>query len=83
MEALEWSPLDDPELDDNSIWFLREGCAFRVREEGERKVLHIQLRELDEKGGDMWRREASDGEVHRKHLCARFGRWDYCENLRN
>ncbi|KAM0915322.1 hypothetical protein ACQ4PT_010929 [Festuca glaucescens] len=36
-EALEWSPLDDTELDDSS-WFLYRGRSFRARGEGKRRV---------------------------------------------
>ncbi|WVZ94935.1 hypothetical protein U9M48_040761, partial [Paspalum notatum var. saurae] len=37
MEALEWSLLDDQELDDTS-WFLCKGHSFRAKEAGKRKV---------------------------------------------
>ncbi|KAJ1267444.1 hypothetical protein BS78_07G056300, partial [Paspalum vaginatum] len=37
MEALEWSLLDDRELDDTS-WFLCKGQSFRAKEAGKRKV---------------------------------------------
>lgn len=36
-EALEWSPLDDTELDDSS-WFLYRGRSFRATGEGKRRV---------------------------------------------
>lgn len=36
-EALEWSPLDDTELNDSS-WFLYRGRSILVREEGKRRV---------------------------------------------
>ncbi|KAI4970869.1 hypothetical protein ZWY2020_001783 [Hordeum vulgare] len=36
-EALEWSPLDDTELDGSS-WFLYRGRSILAREEGKRKV---------------------------------------------
>lgn len=37
VKALEWSSLDDGELD-NTSWFLWKGQSFRVSEEGKRKV---------------------------------------------
>ncbi|CAN6192997.1 unnamed protein product [Urochloa humidicola] len=36
-KALEWSRLDDRELDDTS-WFLSKGQSFRVKERGKRRV---------------------------------------------
>jgi hypothetical protein len=37
IEAVEWSQLDDRELDDTS-WFLCKGQSFRVKDAGRRRV---------------------------------------------
>jgi hypothetical protein len=41
VEALEWSPMDDAELDDTS-WFLRKGQSLQARDAGKRKVYTLK-----------------------------------------